>query len=91
MEAMAGVGMIASGMFVTALAPRHRMHWVLLGFSASCATLALTAPVGLALASPLGEAIGIRWLFVVIGVAGALVSLSGFLSPALRNLDRPEK
>ena len=147
MEAMAGVGMIAGGIFVTALAPRHGMPWILLGFGASCATLALTAlvpptlfgvavfwwglsgaafiaantplttllqstipnhlqgrvlsllnmvmalaaPVGLALATPLGEAIGVRWLFVAIGVAGTLVSLSGFLSPALRNLDRPEK
>lgn len=144
MEAMAGVGMIAGGLFVTAIAPRHGMPWILLGFGASCAALALTAlapstlfgvavfwwavsgaafiagntplttllqstipnhlqgrvlallnmvmalaaPVGLALASPLGEAIGIRWLFVAMGVAGTLVSLSGFLSPALRGLGR---
>lgn len=144
MEAMAGVGMIAGGLFVTALAPRHGMPWILLGFAASCATLALTAlapptlfgvavfwwavsgaafiagntplttllqstipnhlqgrvlallnmvmamaaPVGLAIAAPLGEAVGIRWLFVAMGVAGTLVSLCGFLSPALRKLDR---
>lgn len=47
----------------------------------------LAAPVGLAFATPLGEAIGVRWLFVVLGIGGGLVTLTGFLSPVLRSLD----
>lgn len=49
--------------------------------------MGLAAPVGLVLAMPLGEWIGIRWLFVLMGVAGTLVSLAGFLSIPLRKLD----
>lgn len=47
--------------------------------------MALAAPVGLAIATPLGEAIGVRWLFLAMGLAGGLVSLAGFLSAVLRN------
>lgn len=43
----------------------------------------LAAPVGLALATPLGEWLGIRWLFVAMGALGAVISLGGFLSPHL--------
>jgi len=46
--------------------------------------MGLAAPVGLAVATPLGEVIGIRWLFVAMGVVSGLVALSGFLSPVLR-------
>lgn len=53
--------------------------------------MGLAAPVGLALATPLGEWIGIRWLFVLMGVAGTLVSLAGFLSPPLRKLDLEQR
>ena len=48
----------------------------------------LAAPIGLAFASPLGESIGIRWLFVLTGTLGGLVMLSGFLSPVLRQMNR---
>lgn len=51
--------------------------------------MALAAPVGLALAAPLGEWVGIRGVFMVAGLLGALASLAGFLSPSLRALDRP--
>lgn len=51
--------------------------------------MALAAPVGLALAAPLGEWIGVRGVFVVAGVLGTLASLAGFLSPALLALDDP--
>lgn len=51
--------------------------------------MALAAPVGLALAAPLGEWIGVRGVFVVAGVLGALASLAGFLSPVLLALDDP--
>lgn len=49
--------------------------------------MGLAAPVGLAIATPLGELIGIRWLFVAMGVAGGCVSLAGFCSRALLRLD----
>tara|TARA_B100001105_G_scaffold245254_1_gene227752 strand:- start:2117 stop:3358 length:1242 start_codon:yes stop_codon:yes gene_type:complete len=50
--------------------------------------MALAAPVGLALAAPLGEWIGVRGIFVVGGLAGAVASLAGFLSAPLRSLDQ---
>ena len=50
--------------------------------------IALAAPVGLAFATPLGEWMGIRGLFVATGIAGGLVSLAGFASGPLRRLDR---
>ena len=46
--------------------------------------MGLASPVGLAVATPLGEAIGVRWLFVVLGLAGATILLAGFLSRPLR-------
>ncbi len=49
--------------------------------------MGLASPVGLALATPLGEWIGIRWLFVLMGVAGTVVSLAGFVSTPIRKLD----
>lgn len=49
---------------------------------------AMAAPIGLALVSPLGELIGIRWLFVVMGVLGTLIALSGLFSPTIRNIER---
>lgn len=47
--------------------------------------MAIAAPVGLGIATPLGQLIGVRWLFVVIGIVSGFVCLAGFLSPALRN------
>lgn len=49
--------------------------------------MALAAPIGLGIASPLGELIGIRWLFIAMGIAGGLVSLLGFYSRFLREMD----
>ncbi|MBJ3785765.1 MFS transporter [Devosia sediminis] len=49
--------------------------------------IALGGPVGIAIATPLGEAIGIVWLFVLMGILGGLVTLVGFLSPHLRNIE----
>jgi MFS transporter, DHA3 family, macrolide efflux protein len=49
--------------------------------------MGLGAPVGLAVATPLGEMIGVRWLFVVLGLVGGIVMMLGFLSPAIRGLD----
>ncbi|MBY4897077.1 MFS transporter [Cupriavidus sp. AU9028] len=47
------------------------------------AIMGLAAPVSLAVVSPLGEIIDVSTLFVVIGVSGAAVSLSGLLSRPL--------
>jgi MFS transporter, DHA3 family, macrolide efflux protein len=49
----------------------------------------LAAPIGLALSTLLGEWLGVRWLFVVQGALGALLCLTGFLSPALRHFEVP--
>lgn len=143
MEGLAGVGMLLGGVIVTAMAPKRKIVWILIGSTLTCLSLsfvaftpaslfwlaavwwlvngitfiflnapltallqttipnqlqgrvlsllntimALAAPVGLALATPLGEIIGIRWLFAVAGIAGALVSIIGFLSPSLRKTD----
>lgn len=51
--------------------------------------IGLAGPVGLAVAGPLGELLGVRSLFVAMGILGTLVSLAGFLSPTLLQL-RPE-
>ncbi|RZF57977.1 MFS transporter [Sphingobacterium corticibacterium] len=144
MEGLAGVGMLLGGAIVTAMAPKRKIVWILIGSTITCLSLsfvaftpstlfwvaamwwlingiafiflnapltallqttipnqlqgrvlsllntimALAAPIGLVLATPLGELIGIRWLFAVVGIAGGMVSLFGFLSPSLRNLDR---
>ncbi|MBV6670073.1 MFS transporter [Xanthomonas euvesicatoria pv. alangii] len=48
----------------------------------------LAAPVGLVLATAMGELIGVRWLFVLMGILGAVASLAGFFSPSLLGLDK---
>ena len=146
-EAVGGVGMVAGGLIVTAVAPKRLVSWILWGFAISCLTIglfaavpgnhfwaavvfwglsgltfimgnapfttliqtsvpneiqgrvlallgtimALAAPIGLVLVTPLGEWMGVRWLFVAMGVAGALVSFAGFLSSVLRKLDAQQK
>lgn len=143
-ESLSGIGMVAGGALMAALAPARRIPWVLWGFTVSCAAMALmalapgdmfwtgvalwtasgmafvagnapfmallqgtipnqlqgrvlsllstliglAAPVGLALATPLGEVIGARWLFVVLGTAGAVVVSIGFASRAIRQMER---
>jgi DHA3 family macrolide efflux protein-like MFS transporter len=49
--------------------------------------MGLAAPVGLVIATPLGEFIGVRWLFVLVGLLGTAVTLLGFLSRHVRALD----
>ncbi|EMM0380044.1 MFS transporter [Pluralibacter gergoviae] len=63
--------------------PNHQQGRVL---SLMSMLMGLSAPVGLALTTPAGEAIGIRWLFVVMGIVGGATCLIGFLSPEIRNL-----
>lgn len=49
--------------------------------------MGLAAPLGLALAAPLGEWIGVRGLFVVGGLLSATICLLGFAAPALRRIE----
>lgn len=53
--------------------------------------MGLAAPVGLAIMTPLGELFGVRWVFVILGVGGGIVTLMGYFSYAIRDLDRPQK
>lgn len=55
-------------------------------FSLLTSVTALAGPIGIVLAIPFGEWIGVRWLFVVMGVAAGCVSLLAFGSTALRRL-----
>lgn len=50
------------------------------------AIMGLAGPVGLALIAPLGQVLPINWLFVIIGISGALISLTGLLSTSLMDL-----
>jgi len=47
---------------------------------------ALAGPVGIGLAIPIGEWIGVRWLFVLMGAVAGCVSLLAFSSAPLRQL-----
>jgi DHA3 family macrolide efflux protein-like MFS transporter len=81
---------IAADASITALlqstVPNHLQGRVL---SLLATVLNLGAPVGLIIATPLGEAIGVRWLFIVLGIFGWLVTMLGFLSPIVRSMDGP--
>ncbi|WP_439829563.1 MFS transporter [Aeromonas caviae] len=48
--------------------------------------MSLAAPVGLLLITPLGEVFDIRAIFIITGVLGGLISVSGFFSPRLLNI-----
>lgn len=52
--------------------------------------MAFAGPVGIVLTIPIGEWIGVRWLFVLVGVAAGCVSLLAFRSSALMQLGRSE-
>lgn len=144
MEGLCGIGMVAAGLAIAAMAPRKPVVWVLAGFACSCLAVALTAlvpgnlfgiavawwvisgvcfifgnapltallqnlipnhlqgrvlsilnalmnlaaPVGLLVMTPLGESFGIRSVFVIAGALGAIVSVTGFLSPTLLGLNQ---
>ncbi|KQM81884.1 hypothetical protein ASE67_16365 [Sphingomonas sp. Leaf23] len=147
LESIGGAGMIAGGVIVATIVPKHLVRWILWGFTLSCATLAATAlmppglfwlatmfwavsgvtfimgdapfttliqttvpnrlqgrvlallgtlmglaaPVGLLASAPLGDIIGVRWLFVLLGGAGTLVCLLAFASKALWSVDATER
>ena len=50
--------------------------------------MSLAAPIGLLLITPLGEIFDVRAIFLVAGILGGLVSVSGFFSPKLLKLGR---
>lgn len=49
--------------------------------------MGLAAPIGLAIMTPVGEVIGVRWLFITLGTLGGLVSLLGLASSSLKKMD----
>jgi DHA3 family macrolide efflux protein-like MFS transporter len=49
--------------------------------------MGLAAPIGLALAGPLGELIGVRGIFIVGGFASAAICLIGFAAPSLMHIE----
>ncbi|MBO1916707.1 hypothetical protein J4727_20040 [Providencia rettgeri] len=51
-------------------------------------SMSLAAPIGLLLITPLGEVFDVRAIFLVAGILGGLVSVSGFFSPKLLKLGR---
>lgn len=87
MWAVSGVAYIAGNapftVLLQSIVPNHLQGRVL---SLLATVMGLASPIGLALATPLGEWIGVRWLFVVLGLLGAIASLLGFTSPILRRL-----
>jgi DHA3 family macrolide efflux protein-like MFS transporter len=48
---------------------------------------AMAAPVGLALISLLGNVLSVRSLFMLMGVMGTAITVLGFLSRHIRNLE----
>jgi DHA3 family macrolide efflux protein-like MFS transporter len=50
--------------------------------------MGLAGPVGLAIAAPLGEAFGVRGVFIGGGVLSALVCLLALLSAAMWKLEK---
>lgn len=65
--------------------PNHLQGRVL---SLLTTVMALAAPAGLALATPLGELIGIKLLFVVMGFASAAIAWLGFASRSVMEIEK---
>jgi DHA3 family macrolide efflux protein-like MFS transporter len=59
-----------------------RVFTLLMSFSAAM------APLGLAIAGPVADLIGVRTWFVIGGVSLSLMGVSGFFIPAIMNLER---
>ena len=142
-ESLAGAGMIAGSIFVSALKPRNYMPWIIIGICLAGSMISMSAglqremfwvsavlwaiaafgqvvgtalfmtliqtivendiqgrvlsilntmmgvaaPLGIALATPLGEVVGTRWLFVWLPVLGSMIMLSCFFSTSVMSLD----
>ncbi len=88
--AIASVAIIVGNAPLTAIlqavVPNHLQGRV---FSLLSMVMGVGAPIGLAVATPVGEAIGVRWLFVAAGLLGALLCIAGlFVRPLMRLDDR---
>jgi DHA3 family macrolide efflux protein-like MFS transporter len=66
------------------IVPNHLQGRVL---SLLATIMGLAGPIGLAITTPLGEVIGVRWLFVLAGISGGFVSLLGFMSSTMLAMD----
>lgn len=53
--------------------------------------MGLAAPLGLLITIPLGNFLGVRWLFVLIGTLSGIFCLIGFMSPTLRSLSSRDR
>ena len=56
-------------------------------FSLLNVVFGLAGPLGLMIAGPLGEAFGVRTVFIVGGTLSAIICAGGLFSPALRNIE----
>lgn len=52
--------------------------------------MGLAAPLGLMISNPVGEWVGLRWLFIIVGLLGGIVAFSGFASRSLREIEKVE-
>lgn len=84
---LSGAAFVAGNGPMTALLSAHVPNHIQGRVFALLNTLmGLAAPIGLAFASPIGEAIGIRGVFIVVGVLAGVVALAGFFSKPLKLL-----
>ncbi len=51
--------------------------------------MGLAGPIGLAIAGPLGDALGVRSVFIIGGVLSAIVCVLGFFSSHLMKIEQP--
>jgi DHA3 family macrolide efflux protein-like MFS transporter len=57
-------------------------------FTLVMATSSGIAPIGLAIAGPVAEIVGIRFWFMIAGLSILIGSLMGFLIPGLRDFEK---
>lgn len=50
--------------------------------------MGLSAPIGMLVIAPIGESVGIRYIFLVAGIASGIICLIGLLSKPLMSLDK---
>lgn len=48
----------------------------------------VTLPVGLAVAGPLADAIGVEWIYIICGIAFIVITFLAFFSKSLMNLEK---
>jgi MFS transporter, DHA3 family, macrolide efflux protein len=68
--------------------PNHIQGRVL---SLMTTVMGLAGPIGLAIAAPLGEAVGVRGVFIIGGILSALVCALGLLSSDLMRIEAQQQ